>query len=61
MGKPKVRSWEWKPTRPSGSQVLALKQNVSDEGSFTPTKDTSDLNPLDLAREGNSGESMVVL
>ena len=26
---------KWKPTRTSGTQVSALKQNVSDENSFT--------------------------
>lgn len=48
----KLRS---KSTRPSGSQVSALKQNIGDEKSLTPTRDTSDLGPLGLASEEDSG------
>lgn len=50
----KLRSWEWKATMPNGRQVSALKQNVNEENSFTSTRDTSDLDPLGLARKGNS-------
>lgn len=56
-----LRSWGMGTHQAIWWPSFSFETKVSDENSFTPTRDISGWDPLGLAREGNSSENMVVL